>query len=155
MLFTPIKITCICAAFMLAYWLRWIVIRPKVLPACLIHPEKCVELEYYRKDNSAFVIVKPSMYRVWFNGSNFYVYLLANTGRVCTDPEYQPAYEVQPTRNATEKYQCIRSIANVMKYYEGIAPERVSIRVDDPTAFSVYEVIQYLLKNRIVGVEKT
>jgi hypothetical protein len=154
MLVFPIKIVLIVAAFMLAYWLRWTVIRPKILePVCLINSDKCVQLEYFRKDNSALVTVYPSAYRVWFNGSTFYVYLLQSTGRTCDDPEYQPAYEVKPTRNVVQNYQCIRSIPNVLKYYEGVQPQRVRFRVPDPSNFSVYDVIQYLIAKRIVGLE--
>lgn len=153
MIYIPVKVIVIILAGMTAYLVRMYIIRPKVLePACLINGSSCVQLEYYHKDNSAFVVVRPSLYRLWFNGTNFFVYELSNTGRVCTEEGYQPAYEILPTRNVVQNYRCIRSVDQVLKYYEGVPKETVFIRSDDPTKFSAYDVIQYLLRERIIGL---
>ena len=147
-----IKVSILVLAFMVAYLLRIYWINPKVLePMCLLNTNRCVKIEYYQRDNSLFAYVTPSAFRIWFNGTTFYVYEVgASTGRLCTDPKYQPAYEVKPKRNAVENYTCIRSIAEVMKYYEGIPKKYVYIRTASPTQFSAFDVIQYFLKHEII-----
>lgn len=147
------KTTILVLAVMSAYVLRMYYVRPKILhPHCLIDTNSCVELEYYTKENSAFVIVRPSMYRLWFNGKTFYVYDVFNTGRTCENPDYQPAYEIQPTQSSIQNYHCVRSIAKVFEYYKDTPKNRDFIRVDNLNDFSVYDVIRYLLNKRIVGL---
>jgi hypothetical protein len=150
----PIKVTLLVLAFMGAYVLRMYWVRPKLLePSCLLNTDRCVKLVYYRKDNSALVFAEPAAFRIWFNGTTFYVYDVASgTGRKCVEADYEPAYEVQPKQSAVQKYACIRSLKSVLKLYEKSPREYAYIRVDDPASFSAFDVIRYLLTHRIVGL---
>ena len=150
----PIKVTLIVLAFMGAYLLRVYWVRPKLLePSCLLQTDRCVKLVFYRKGNSALVFAEPTAFRIWFNGTTFYVYdLTAGTGRKCTEADYEPAYEVQPKQSAVQKYACIRSLKSVLQLYKNEPREFAFIRMDDPSSFSAFDVIQYLLTHRIVGL---
>jgi hypothetical protein len=151
----PIKVTLLVLAFMGAYLVRVYWVRPKLLePSCLVQSDRCVKLVYHRKDNSALVFAEPASFRIWFNGTTFYVYdVSTSTGRRCTDPDYEPAYEVQAKQSAIQNYTCIRSLKSVLKYYEQSPQEYAYIRVEDPLSFSAFDVIRYLLAHRIVGLE--
>lgn len=150
----PIKVTLLVLAFMGAYLVRVYWVRPKILePSCLLNTDRCVKLVYYQKDNSVLVFAEPTSYRIWFNGSTFYLYDLSSaTGRACTNPDYEPAYEVQPKQSVVQNYTCIRSLKSVLKLYEHSPRKYAYIRMDDPSTFSAFDVIRYLLTNRIVGL---
>jgi hypothetical protein len=154
MISITVKVVLLIASIMLAYILRIYYIRPHILePSCLIDTQNCVQLEYYNRDNSVFVIVRPSSYRLWFNGQKFFVYDVFNSGRTCADPDYEPAYEIKPTQNYVDNYTCIRSISKVFEYYKDVPKKTAYIRATDTASYSVFDVIQYLLKERIIGLK--
>jgi len=150
----PIKVCLLGLAFMVAYLVRIHWVNPKVLePLCLLNTSTCVKIEYYSRDNSLFAYVTPSSFRIWFNGTSFYVYdLSASTGRMCTDPNYQPAYEIQLKRNAVQNYSCIRSIKEVMKYYENTPKRYAYVRTGKPGEFSAFDVLRFFVDKEIIAL---
>lgn len=140
-------------AFMIAYIVQKGYVRPRILePACLVDTNSCAEIEYYPRENTVFAIVRPSSYRLWFNGTSFYVYDISNTGRTCSTPGYQPAFEIKPKKTLVQNYICIRSIASVFEYYKNVPKERAFIRMKDPSGFSAFDVIQYFIKQKIIKI---
>ena len=149
-----IKLCVLILAFMGAYIFHRTIVRPKLLePHCLVNTNNCAQIEYYKKMNTVFVIVRPSAYRLWYNGSTFYVYDISNSGRTCSNPNYQPAYEIKPKMNNVQNYHCIRSFASVFEEYKNVPKRVIFIRSEDPVSFSVFDVIRHLLEEKIIQLE--
>lgn len=150
----PIKVCLLGLAFMVAYLIRIHYVNPKVLePLCLLNTSKCIKIEYYLRDNSLFAYVTPSAFQIWFNGTSFYVYdLSASTGRMCSDPNYQPAYEIQLKRSAVQNYSCIRSIKEVMKYYADTPKRYAYVRSPKAQEFSAFDVIRFFVDKQIIAL---
>jgi hypothetical protein len=153
--FPLLKVVVLMVGVMTAYVIRQYWINPKVLtPVCLIDSDRCVRLEYFRRKNTALVYVFPSNWVLWFNGEKFYVYQVGNTGRTCTDPNFQPAFEIRPRNRKVDEYTCIRNLKSVQEYYPEASKEYAYFSVPDPNAYSAFDVAQFLIERQIIRLPR-
>jgi hypothetical protein len=151
MYFPLFKVVILVVGVMSAYLVRSYLVNPKLLnPSCLNHSDRCVRLEYFRKQNTVLVYVYPSNWILWFNGDKFFVYQVGNTGRECNNPDYQPAFEIRPRRRKVEEYTCIRKVKSVEEFYEDVEKKYAYINLTDPSAFSAFDLAEYLVREQIL-----
>ncbi len=163
-----IRIAMIIIGIVLAYFLYIKIIKNKFLyPLCFIDTNDCLQIKYWKIDNSLLANVLPSNYWFWYNGRMVYVYRQP-TGMTCVDStNYESVFTVDISQGVGKVvgYECIRMLEEIQKYYiyhqstsgdfspnEGIQePNILYVRPDkDPGAYSIIDIINEFLKKEIM-----
>lgn len=138
-----------CVSFMVKPWV--------LEPLCLINSNECMEIEYWTLENSVIAHMQPTGYWIWYNGENVYVFG-EQTGQLCEDPNYEPAYVIDVVKNEILGYECVMPIEDILKYYTSQGSETKylfkRITQDQWSTFNVYDLINTLIDNNIIYVVK-
>jgi len=146
------KLILIILGLMSAFILYKSWILPSVLiPNCLVNSNNCLEIKYFKKQNSALVFVNPTGYTIWCNAGECFLYGI-NTGYVCKDPKYEAAFKIEKNRKSLENYTCILSVREVLKQYADISPMYLYKRVIF-SKFDVYKLLDILVDNKIIVIQ--
>lgn len=133
---------------MLAFVLYKTWLKPKLEGMCLLNTNQCIEVKYFKKENSALIFVSPTGYTIWFNDGQAFLYGI-NTGYICEDPKYEAAFKISANRNTLENYQCILGTDELMKFYSDVEPSYEYIKVQ-PINFDVYKLLAILVERKIL-----
>jgi hypothetical protein len=148
-----VRVCVVILAIISAYVFFTYLFQPYVLDKmCLTNTNRCVRMTYQNYENSALIQMEPDGVNIWFNGMNGYVFT-PDTGRVC-DKDTQPAYLLDPTTGMPKEYLCITTIDKLSKFYDGRGIDKKYIykRVEDPTKFSAYDVLNLFAERGILNL---
>ena len=129
------------------------IIDPHILnPLCLTDSNNCVQLSYYKYNNSILVNMQPTGFWVWYNGNKAFLYG-QNTGNVCNDPNFETAYVIDKS-GVTNGYECINKLDLVKNYYSSRGEQQfVYIRTEtNVNNFNVYDVLNYFNDKNIIKI---
>lgn len=139
-------------ALMLAFVLYKTWLKPKLTDMCILNTNECIEVKYFKKENSALIFVSPTAYTIWYNDGQAFIYGI-NTGYICADPKYEAAFKISENRKALENYQCILGKNELMKFYSDTEAQYTYIKIK-PIDFNVYKLIDVLVERKIILLDK-
>ncbi len=106
-------------AILTGYVIYKFIIEKYILSAfCLINTNKCIKIEYYVVDNSAFINIPPTGYWIWYNDGKIYTYGQVVDQNTC-DANYSQVYVTDITTKSPQLlgYQCVRKFDEVLDFY--------------------------------------
>lgn len=118
--------------------------------SCLINSNDCIEIKYFKKNNSVLAFVNTNNYIFWFNDNTAWVYV-DDTGYQCKDPNFEPAYKL--TIQQLVAFECILSVKNVQKLYKDVQPIYIYIRSDN-LKFDCFDLYNLLISENIIKINK-
>lgn len=150
MAFSPtylgVRTIVIVVAFLTAYVLYNVLIRPKVLePLCLINTIGCVRIGYYQYNNSALAHMRNTGIWIWFNGYKAFIYGQP-VGQLCSDPDkFEAAYAINTRTGLKEGYECVKALEELITFYNSKTDMKFLYKkVGDRNTFDVYDTLNLL-----------
>lgn len=117
---------------------------------CLSDTNTCLEIEYYRIDNSALIHVINTGYWLWYTGKYLIIYNLAEGLSCTTGYDAGIIYDFY-TKSFTKA--CVMSFSEINDYYsKQTILERLFLRVDNPTNYDAFGIMQIFFDKNILFV---
>jgi hypothetical protein len=122
---------------------------------CLINTNKCVKIEYYAVDNSAFINIPPTGYWIWYNDGKIYTYGGVMDQNTC-DTNYSQVYVTDITTKSPQLlgYQCVRKFDEVLDFYISKSKKKfMYLKNNDPLKIpDMFDILNQFEKKGILNL---
>ena len=151
----PVRLFVIIIALITSYVLyNHFVYKSILYPLCLVETNQCVQISYYKINNSILFNMEPTGYWCWFNGKNAYMYGIVS-GHLCKNTEYEPDYVINLSSPSAAPmgYECIQNLNSLIEYYKSNTTQQyIFYRSTTPYQTTVYDILNFMNNRNIISI---